>query len=72
MVLVHLLEHLVAAIAVLDHAEGLRVLAPLIGRGLGHRLGALAISLALATLRRSHLILRHQRVELLRNDRSVV
>ena len=74
--LVDLLEHLVASVAVLDHAERLSVLAALVRRGFGHRLGPFTVSLVrlsgLARLSCSQLILSHQRVELLRQDGCVV
>ena len=74
--LVDLLEHLVAAVAVLDHAERLGMLVALVCRGFGHRLGPFTVSFVrlagLASLGCSQLVLSHQRVELLRQDGCIV
>ena len=66
---------MVSSVAILHHAESLGVLASLIGCGLRHGLGTFAITFVLQCLVRmghSHFILRHQCVELLGHDSSVI
>ena len=75
MIVVDLLEHLIASIAVLDHAEGLGMLTALISRRFGHRLGTLSISFVLSrlvSLSGCKFILSHERVKLLSEHRCVV
>ena len=72
LVLIGLLEHLVATVAILDHAEGLRVLTPLISRGFWHRLGRFPVTLTSGALRISQLILCHQGVKLLGVDGRII
>ena len=59
LVIISLLEHLVATVAILNHAECLSMLASLISRGFRHRLGRFPIALTLGTLSISQLILGH-------------
>ena len=67
-----LLQHLVPTIAVLDHAEGLGVLAPFISSSLRHRLRCLPVTLASNGRDSCKLVLSHQSVELLRYNCRIV
>ena len=75
MIVVDLLEHLIASIAVLDHAEGLGMLTALVSCRFGHRLGTLSVSFVLGRLVGlgcCKFILSHERVKLLSEHRCVV
>ena len=75
MIVVDLLEHLIASIAVLDHAEGLGMLTALVSCRFGHRLGTFSVSLVLGRLvclSGCKFILSHERVKLLCDHRCVV
>ena len=71
------LKHLIASITVLDHTEGLSMLAALVCRRLGHRL-CVALAIALRPARRlvcnscCQLLVRHQSIELVRQGSRVV
>ena len=75
MIVVDLLEHLIASIAILDHAEGLGMLTALVSCRFGHRLGTFSVSLVLGRLvclSGCKFILSHERVKLLSEHRCVV
>ena len=72
LVIIGLLQHLVATVAILDHAEGLCMLASLISCGFRHGLGRFTVTLTSGTLCISQLILGHQGVELLGVDGCII